>query len=211
MKSSARSVELLLVEAGALWVQESPLALQAKRGGVFVVYEADEADLLRELAICIHRDLNLHTVSCWSSLCRGEHEAIGPCSLRPQHHQWLHGACVKSRAASLFADGMGRSAAAWRIQLCRSLLECPTASSHSRECVDTRLCCCVLKEKQEAQTWAARAYEKDEKKKEEEHAAAGDRFVTRLTPCRIKTPRLHPTWQGLPRTQRVHCTCDARA
>ena len=56
MKSSARSVELLLVEAGALWVQESPLALQAKRGGVFVVYEADEADLLRELAICIHRD-----------------------------------------------------------------------------------------------------------------------------------------------------------
>ena len=158
---------------------------------------------------------SLHTVSCWSPLCRGGREAIGPYSLRPQHHQRLHGAGVKSRAASLFADGMGRSAAAWPIlvsAVCRLLLVCPIASPHSRECVDTRLSCCVLKEKQEAQTWAARAYEKDtEKKKEEEHAAAGDRFVTTLTPCRMKTPRLHPTWQGLPCTQRVHCTCDARA
>ena len=85
MKSSARSLELLLVEAGALWVQKSPLALQAKLGGVFVVYEADEADLLRELAICIHRDPNLHTVSCWSSLCRGGREAIGPYSLSLIH------------------------------------------------------------------------------------------------------------------------------
>ena len=92
MKSSARSVELLLVEA-ALLVQKRPLALQARRGRFCVEHKADEADLLRELDSHAQGSESAHNqllvlVPAHSELL----ERVPRWAAGPQYHQLFHGA-----------------------------------------------------------------------------------------------------------------------